>query len=86
MSRVIIDVRKPEEYAAGHVSGALNIPPEQLLASAKLLDSVPKNAEIILYCRSGNRSAVAKNILNQLGFSNITNGINKEWVEAELRT
>ena len=84
MPKVIIDVREPAEFATGHVNGAVNVPPSQLLAGSKLLKGVSKDTEIILYCRSGNRSNVAKNILNQLGFTNVTNGINKGHVEASL--
>ena len=80
----IIDVREPEEYQGGHVAGALNIPPAQLISGATQVGSLPKNSNIIVYCRSGSRSNVAMNILSNLGFTNITNGINKEQVEAKL--
>lgn len=83
MSKVIIDVREPEEYATGHVNGALNIPPSALMKGAKELANVPKDAELIVYCVSGSRSNVAKNMLGQLGYSNITNGINKDQVKAK---
>jgi len=63
MAKVIIDVREPFEFMTGHVKGALNIPPAKLMAGATKLQTVPKNAEIILYCRTGSRSAVAANIL-----------------------
>ncbi len=85
MDRIIIDVREPEEYAAGHVSGAVNVPPDELLSGPKQLIDVPKNVEIILYCRSGSRSAVAKNILAKLGFTNVINGVNKDRVEARFK-
>lgn len=82
MNYVVIDVREPEEYAGGHVKGAINIPPERLMNGATELSDMPKDAQLIVYCRTGSRASVAKNILQQLGFSNITNGINKEQVEA----
>lgn len=85
MARVIVDVREPYEYASGHVAGAINIPPDQLLAGPQHLVGTPKDTEIILYCRSGSRSAVAKNILTQQGFTNIINGTNKEQVEAKIK-
>lgn len=81
MDYVVIDVREPDEYKSGHVSGSLNIPPSQLMAGAPQLHGVPKDSNIIVYCRKGSRSNVAMNILKQLGYSNITNGINKEQVE-----
>lgn len=85
MNRIIIDVREPEEYAGGHVSGAINVPPSELMAGPEQLANVQKDAELVLYCRSGSRSAVAKNILTNLGFTNIINGVNKAQVEAWLQ-
>lgn len=83
MSYTIIDVREPDEFESGHVAGALNIPPAQLMQGAPQLNELPKDAPIIVYCRTGSRSNVAMNILSGLGFTNITNGINKEQVEAK---
>ena len=85
MNRIIIDVREPEEYATGHVKGDINIPPAQLMQGAKQLDGIPKNTELILYCVSGSRSNVSINILKQMGYTNLTNGINKNHVEANLK-
>ena len=84
MSYVIIDVREPFEFAGGHVKGAINIPPSRLMGGAKELKDVPKDADIIVYCRTGSRSNVSTHILRGLGYTNITNGINKEQVEARL--
>ena len=84
MSKIIIDVREPFEFMIGHVKGAINIPPAKLMAGAAKLQGVPKNAEIILYCRTGSRSAVAANILTSLGYTNLTNGINKDHVKARF--
>lgn len=83
MGRIIIDVREPEEYARGHVKGAINIPPARLMNGAKELAGVPKSTELILYCMSGSRSSVAMNILNRLGFTNTVNGINQDQVRAK---
>lgn len=83
MNRIIIDVREPEEYARGHVEGALNIPPSQLLNGATELADAPKDTELVLYCVSGSRSNVAKNILQSYGFTNIINGINMQHVQAK---
>lgn len=82
MIQIIIDVREPYEYQSGHVAGALNIPPAALLQGATQLSDVAKDSEIIVYCKSGSRSNVAMNILQSLGFTNITNGINKDQVES----
>jgi rhodanese-related sulfurtransferase len=79
--RVIIDVREPYEYSRGHVVGALNLPPSELLAGAKQLQEVPKDTELVLYCISGSRSNISKNVLESMGYTNVINGINKEHVE-----
>jgi rhodanese-related sulfurtransferase len=84
MDKIIIDVREPYEYESGHVKGSLNIPPDRLMSGAVELKDVPKEADIVVYCRSGSRSNVAMNILLGLGYTNITNGINKEQVESRF--
>ncbi len=83
MDRLIIDVREPEEYARGHVDGAINIPPSELMSGAEKLKNTPKDTELILYCVSGSRSNVAGHILQGQGFTNIVNGINQDQVKAK---
>ncbi len=85
MSYTIIDVREPNEYRSGHVKGAINIPLGQITPSTPLLNELSKNSEIILYCRSGNRSNVAMQILRRLGYANLTNGINQLHVEFKFK-
>jgi len=80
MARIIIDVREPYEYQQGHVEGALNIPPAELMTGAKKLDSVAKDTELVLYCKTGSRSNVSLQILKSLGFTNLKNGINADHV------
>ncbi len=83
--RLIIDVREPFEFATGHVDGALNIPPMELMRGLPAdLVNVPKDTEIILYCRSGARSNTSMRILEQYGFTNLINGINKDQVKARF--
>jgi rhodanese-related sulfurtransferase len=82
MNRVFIDVREPYEYERGHVPGALNIPPNELILGAKQLKNIPKDTELIVYCVSGSRSHVSMQILQQLGYNNVVNGINKDHVRA----
>lgn len=62
---VIIDVRTAEEFAAGHVPSALLLPLADLPGN---LPDYPSDTNIIVYCRSGNRSATAADILHQAGF------------------
>ncbi len=80
MPRLIVDVREPEEYARGHVQGAINIPPSELVSGSPQLADVPKDTEIILYCVSGSRSRVAIQILTGMGYTNLINGINQDHV------
>ena len=84
MNYVVIDVREPDEFEDGHVRGAINIPPAKLMNQPEDLVNIPKDAALIIYCRSGSRSSVSKNILQKLGYTNITNGINQQQVEAKF--
>lgn len=67
-AHLLIDVRTPEEFGTGHIEGAVNIPVESL---ASRLNEVPSGQPIVVYCRSGNRSAQASNILAQAGYSTV---------------
>jgi phage shock protein E len=83
MTRIFIDVREPFEFAMGHVKGAINIPPSQLMAGAKKLEGVPKDTELVLYCISSSRSNSSIHILKGMGYTNLVNGINKGHVKAK---
>lgn len=83
MKRIFIDVREPQEYAMGHVKGAVNLPPRDLMQGAKVLKDVPKDTELVLYCVSGSRSNASMNFLRGLGFTNLVNGINKNQIKAK---
>lgn len=61
----LIDVRMPEEFAAGHVDGATNIPLEQL---RDRLDEIPRDRKIVTYCQVGQRGYMATRLLAQKGF------------------
>ncbi len=67
----VVDVRSPQEFESGHVQGALNIPLEQLPGRLQELQGVN---QVVLYCRSGNRSAHARRILIDAGIRNVTDG------------
>lgn len=67
----LVDVRSPGEFADGNVKGSVNIPLDQVQNQlAKFKDK----ESIVVFCRSGNRSSQAKSILEQNGFTNVTNG------------
>jgi rhodanese-related sulfurtransferase len=67
-SLLIIDVREPEETAAGIIPGAILIP---LMQISERLKEIPQDQETILVCRSGNRSGRAYDYLQSQGFANI---------------
>lgn len=69
-STLILDVRTTGEFNRGHIPGALNIPVQNLSSSLGQLD---KSKHIIVYCRSGNRSTLAKRILHENGYNQISN-------------
>jgi len=66
-SLVLVDVREPHEFAAGHIPGAINIPLQQL--DSRLTELQPKETPVVLYCRSGNRSGSATRMLKSAGFA-----------------
>ena len=67
-----IDVRTADEFASGHVTGAINIPYEVI---GSQITSVTRDVDqdVRVYCRSGHRSGVAKDTLNGLGYANVIN-------------
>ncbi len=83
--KLIIDVREPAEYESGHVEGAINMPPSELMSGALQLKDVAKDTELIVYCLSGSRSNVSIQILKQMGFTNLVNGINAIHVTKKYR-
>jgi rhodanese-related sulfurtransferase len=83
MQRIFIDVREPYEYARGHVEGAINLPPAEIMVGAQALNDVPKDTELVLYCLSGARSNASMHYLKQLGFTNLVNGVNKDQVKSK---
>ncbi len=70
--QVWIDVRTAEEYAADHIDGDVNLPLAELDAEA-LAAKYGKDAELMLYCRSGNRAGQAKQLLETAGFTKVSN-------------
>jgi len=72
----LIDVRTPEEYNAGYIQGAINLPLASIQSGQ--LPTAAKDKKVYLYCHSGNRAGQAKIVLEQAGYTNVTNlgGIN----------
>ena len=69
---VWIDVRSAEEFNAGHLQDAVNIPHDKIIARIQAV-SPDKNAPVNLYCRSGRRAEAALNELKNAGYTNVTN-------------
>ncbi|WP_321273381.1 rhodanese-like domain-containing protein [uncultured Vibrio sp.] len=67
---MIVDVRTPREFAEGHLDNAVNFPLSEL---DKHFKGIVKDKEIVLYCRSGNRSGKAYQYLQSKGFTNLHN-------------
>jgi phage shock protein E len=64
----VLDVRSPEEYASGHVPGAVNIPYDQI---ASRIAEVPKDQDVVLYCKSGRRAGIAAEVLAGQGYTRL---------------
>ncbi len=77
----ILDVREPSEWNEFHVPGATLIPLGQL---ADRVNEVPRDQEVVVVCRSGNRSQQGRDILQQAGFTQVTSmaGGVREWQAA----
>lgn len=76
-----IDVRTTDEFNSGHIEGAAHIPYEEIAVRIGEV-TTDKNAKIHLYCRSGNRSGIALQTLQAMGFKN---AVNKGGYEALLQ-
>ena len=76
---IILDVRRPDEFAAGHIPGAINVPNE-IIDTSEIPELPDKDQLIMVYCRSGRRSKEASEKLVKLGYTNIVEfgGIN-DW-------
>ncbi len=67
---IILDVRRPDEYAEGHIPGAINVPNEDI-GTAEIAELPDKSQLILVYCRSGRRSKEASEKLVKLGYTRI---------------
>lgn len=84
-SMIILDVRTPEEFAAGHVPGAINIPHTELPARAAEIAAARDDKDVVLYCRSGARAQRAAEELRRQGFKRLLHldGDMLKWQENE---
>ena len=65
----LIDVRTPQEYSAGHIDDSYNLSLQQIQAGS--LPDASQQDKLYIYCRSGNRSAQAKSLLESAGYTNV---------------
>ena len=68
----LLDVRTVAEFDAGHIEGATNIPVQELEAKLAALPA-KKDQPVVVYCRSGHRSALAKELLEKAGYTKVHN-------------
>lgn len=66
---LLVDVRSAGEFSGGHIEGAVNIPVQEL--SSRVEELGDKDEQIVIYCQSGGRSAMAKRLLERNGFSKV---------------
>jgi phage shock protein E len=78
---LVLDVRSPEEFVSGHVPGAVNVPYDQVAAR---FAELPKDKDIVLYCRSGRRAQLAADVLAGNGYTRLQHleGDMAAWTEA----
>ena len=67
---ILLDVRRPDEFAAGHIPNAINVPNESI-GTSEIPELPEKDQLIMVYCRSGRRSKEAAEKLAKLGYTNI---------------
>jgi rhodanese-related sulfurtransferase len=67
-NEIILDVRGPDEYAEGHIPGALNIPVDQVAARA---DEIKHYDQVFIHCKRGGRAQTAFNALKAVGLKNV---------------
>ena len=78
----VIDVREPNEWNLGHLPGATHIPRGVLESTIE--PRVPRERKVVLYCASGNRSALAAEMLGQMGYRDVSSmaGGFRGWAQA----
>lgn len=80
-SVVVLDVRTPAEFAAGHVPGARNVSHDLLASRLGELDAL-RNQDVVLYCRSGRRVLLAEDVLRKAGVTKLLH-LEGDWLAWE---
>ncbi len=81
-NKVYLDCREPQEYNLGHIPGAVFIPRGTLEGVVE--GAIPRDRKVVIYCASGNRSALAAETMMQMGYGDVASmsGGFRGWVEA----
>ena len=81
---IVIDIREPEEYAAGHLKEAISIPRGVLEFKIGDLPNIDSDSQIILYCKTSGRAALATESLEKMGYEQVRSiaGGYEAWLEA----
>lgn len=79
---VIVDVRTPKEFKENHISGAINVPIEDIMKGN--VQRLPRDKEIVVYCRTGSRSATSAKVLKEKGWSVYDVATQSDW-EREIK-
>lgn len=79
---VLLDVREPMEWNMAHIPGAVLVPLSDI--EEKVEAAVPRDSKVIIYCASGNRSAIAADTMQNLGYSDVASmaGGIRGWADA----
>ena len=79
---VYFDCREPNEYALGHIPGAVFLPRGNL--ETKIEGVIPRDRKVVIYCATGNRSALAADTMQQMGYKDVASmaGGFRDWVNA----
>ena len=73
---LIVDVRTPKEFNEKHISGAINLPIQEIMQGRI---NIPKDKEIVLYCRTGSRSSTSAKVLKEQGWSVYDVATQSDW-------
>ncbi|HLV26941.1 MAG TPA: rhodanese-like domain-containing protein [Gemmatimonadales bacterium] len=79
---VLLDVREPNEWNLGRIPGAIHIP--RGIMETKVEQVIPRDSEVVIYCAGGNRSALAADTLQQMGYNNVSSMADgwRGWMQA----
>ena len=81
---VLLDVRSAEEFAAGHIPGAIHMPYDEIPARLEELAEY-RDEELVVYCRTGRRAGIAEAALREAGFTSVSDlaGHMRDWTAAD---